>query len=105
MKLNLTPERLKWATSAWQNAVAEKATEAKSVEEYFESLLQPEYDARMSAMADSWKPVDTIEASEKRDELLDHIATLPAEKLEAAKSAIAAILAEDAEAPIEAVVK
>lgn len=94
MNLNLTPERLKWATIAWHNSLAEKATEAQSVQEYIETLLQPEFDARANAISDSWKPVDAPDIAIKRDEISYKISTAPADKIEAIQAVIAAIIDE-----------
>lgn len=94
MNLNLTPERLKWATIAWQKSVEEKTSKAQSVEEYIENLLQPEFEARANAIADTWKPVDAPEIAIKRDEISDKISTAPADKIEAIHAAIDAIIDE-----------
>jgi len=102
MNLNLTPEREKLATVTFERVRAAKETEAESLQEYLEGLLQPEFEARAAQIVDSWRPQDSPEDLQKRKELVEHIETVPAEKLEAALAAIEAIKAVEAVEAVEA---
>ena len=90
MKFNLTPEREKWATVAWQTAVEAKETTAETLKEYLTDILQPIVDNLLIDITESWKPQDTEELKARRQEVIAQLKELPIEKLAAVEAAIEA---------------
>ncbi len=95
--IDISPEREKWATIAFQSVVESKETEAATVEEYIASILKPSVEAIIGQVTDSWKPVEAAEVVARRDAAADLISEIPAEKLAVVEAAIEAALAAEVE--------
>jgi len=90
MQINLTSERLKWATIAFESAKNAKETTAVTVEGYLESVAQSSFDSLLNSITDSWRPVDAPEVAAKRDSVAELLKEIPADKLEEIEAAIIA---------------
>ena len=90
LEIELSPEREKWATTVWQTAVAAKETEAQTLDEYLEGLVQPFVDQRIAEITDSWKPAETAEDTARREAVAAALQEIPLEKLAAIEAAIEA---------------
>lgn len=85
IQISLSKLEEKLATGTWAAAVAVGETKANSVEEYIESLIEPEVIAfvndRVSTIVASWAPVDSQDVKERKDALAEKLAVIPEEKL------------------------
>lgn len=90
MKFNLTEEREKWATIAWQSAVDAKESTAETLRDYLTSILQPIVDNLLIDITDSWKPEDPVETKLRREEVIAQLKELPADRLEIVEAALQA---------------
>lgn len=97
--IDLSPEREKWATTAFQSVAESKETAAATVEEYIGSILKPSVASILDQVTDSWRPEDAPEVAAKRDQLASKIRDLPPEKLQEIEASIDAAQAAEAVKP------
>lgn len=90
IKIELSPEREKWAYIAWQRVLEEKATEAQSVEAYLSDALKPAVEEFAYTVTDSWKPEEAAEIKERRAAAAELLKEVPIEKLAAIEATLAA---------------
>jgi len=90
IKIDLSPEREKWAYIAWQNVVAFKETEAASVEAFLSDTLKPAVEEFARTVTDSWKPEEDEAIKERRAAAAELLKEIPIEKLEAIEATLAA---------------
>lgn len=91
--IDLSPEREKWATIAFQRDVDAKESDAGTIEEYLAPKLQPFVEDKLNEITDSWKPEETAEIKERRAAAAERLKEAPIEKLEAIEAALAAEVA------------
>jgi len=90
IKVNLSPEREKWATSAWQSVLAANETDAATLEEYLSDTLKQSLQDFVDVVTDSWRPVDTVEVKTRREKAIAALKDIPVEKLELIEASIEA---------------
>lgn len=101
LNINLPPPQIDWATSAFQRAVDARQTTATSVVEWMEGLYQDQFQSQLDHQvieaANSWKPEETAEVVQRRDEVTKKLDAVS----EAQLQQVEAILSVSADEPDE----